>query len=83
MNKDFIPIESVLYQIKSAEGNPFTLEYYSYRSKIRKTKQFLYRSVAELKGEGTITLTDPANPVAPMTIKIAYMITFNHQPIKH
>jgi hypothetical protein len=83
MNKDFIPIESVLYQIKSAEGKPFTLEYYSYRSKLRKTKKFLYRAVADMKGEGTLSLTDPDNQSIPMTIKIAYMITFNHQPIKH
>jgi hypothetical protein len=80
---DFIPIQSVLYQIKSADGVPFTLTYFSMRSKVRKTKKFLYRSVRDLKGEGTISLTDPSLPDQPQTIKIGLMITFNNQKIKH
>lgn len=82
-NMDFIPIESVLYQIRSAEGKPFTLTYFSIRSKVRKTKKFLYRAVRDLKGEGTISLTDPSLPDVPQTIKIGLMIEFNQQKIKH
>lgn len=80
---DFIPIATVLYQIRKMEGQLFTLTYFSYRSKMRKTRKFLYRSVIDLKGGGTISLTDPTMPDARMTIKIAYMIEFNNMKIKH
>jgi len=78
-----IPIESVLFHIKKNDGTPFTLEYFSIRSKQRKKKQFLYRSVIDIPGEGTITLTDPQQPSAPMSIKIGLMISFNNMKIKH
>ncbi len=80
---EYTPIESVLYQIRNSEGKPFTLTYYSMRSKMRKTKKFLYRSVGDLKGEGTLSLTDPEMPNVPMTIKIGLMIKFNNKNIKH
>lgn len=80
---EYTPIESVLYQIRNSEGKPFTLTYYSMRSKMRKTKNFLYRSVGDLKGEGTLSLTDPEMPNVPMTIKIGLMIKFNNKNIKH
>jgi hypothetical protein len=85
---DFLPIESVLYQIKNAEGRPFELTYYSFRSKERKTKKFLYRSVKDIKGEGTMTMTDPKMPDVPMTIKIGFMLEIcfdgnNKFKIKH
>ena len=83
MVNNYIPIDSVLASIKDVKGKPFTLTYYSMSSKVRKTKNFLYRSVIDIPGEGTITLTDPTNPSAPMSIKIGLMIIFNNQPIKH
>lgn len=83
MIHEFIPIDSVIHEIKSITGKTFTLEYYSIRSKCRKTKTFLYRSVIDIPGEGTITLTDPKNPTVPMSIKIGLLISFNNMKIKH
>ena len=82
MTGDFISIESVLFHIKKGGGVPFEITYYSIRSKCRKTKRFLYRNVADIATEGTISLTDMAtNGLA--TIKISHIIKFNQNPVKH
>ena len=82
MTGEYISIESVLYQIKKGGGVPFEITYYSRRSKQRKTKKFLYRNVADIATEGTISLTDiSTNTLA--TIKISHIIHYNQNPVKH
>lgn len=93
----FMPIETVLYHIRTSGGVPFMLKYFSKKSGEFVIKRCLYRAVAsegvvtsdgEVGGYGKFTLagTMPLTDVdgnKPITPKIAHIVQYNNHLVKH